>query len=75
MKRLVQVVTAIATLCVASAAMAEETVAAARNFDGTGVAYAAALAIAIAAFGGAIGQSMGIKSALDSIGRNPSAAS
>ncbi len=73
MKRVVQIVTTIATLCVASAAFAEE--AAKSSFDGTGVAYAAALAIAVAAFGGAIGQSMGIKSALDSIGRNPSAAS
>ena len=72
MKRVLQIVTAIATLCVASAALANE--AAASNFDGTGVAYAAAVAIAVAAFGGAIGQSMGIKSALDSIGRNPSAA-
>ena len=75
MKRILQIVAAIATLCVASAAFAEEATAAAKNFDGTGVAYAAALAIAVAAFGGAIGQSMGIKSALDSIGRNPSAAS
>ncbi len=73
MKRVVQIVTAIATLCVASAALASE--AAASAVDATGVAYAAAGAIAIAAFGGAIGQSMGIKSALDSIGRNPSAAS
>lgn len=73
MKRVVQVVAAIATLCAASAAMASEV--ATKNFDGTGVAYAAAVAIAVAAFGGALGQSMGIKSALDSIGRNPSAAS
>ncbi len=79
MKRVIQIVTAIATLCVASATVwANETVEVVEktsNFDGTGVAYAAALAIAVAAFGGAIGQSMGIKSALDSIGRNPSAAS
>jgi len=73
MKKVMQIITAIATLCVASAAFATE--AAAKSFDGTGVAYAAALAIAVAAFGGALGQSMGIKSALDSIGRNPSAAS
>ena len=79
MKRVIQIVTAIASLFVASAtvwaseaAKATEQVS---NFDGTGVAYAAAVAIAVAAFGGAIGQSMGIKSALDSIGRNPSAAS
>ena len=77
MKKVMQIITAIATLCLATAAFANEAAAeaAAKSFDGTGVAYAAALAIAIAAFGGALGQSMGIKSALDSIGRNPSAAS
>ena len=79
MKRVFQIVTAIATMCLASATVwaneTAEVVEKVSNFDGTGVAYAAAGAIAIAAFGGAIGQSMGIKSALDSIGRNPSAAS
>ncbi len=77
MKRVLQIVTAIATLCVAGAALASDAAeaVATSNFDGTGVAYAAAAAIAIAAFGGAISQAMGIKSALDSIGRNPSAAS
>ena len=74
MKRLVQVVVTIATLCVGTAAMANEAAAAASN-DGAGMAYAAAIAIAIAAFGGALGQGMGIKTALESIGRNPSAAS
>jgi len=74
MKRLVQVVVTIATLCVGTAAMANEA-AAASNTDGAGMAYAAAIAIAIAAFGGALGQGMGIKTALESIGRNPSAAS
>lgn len=73
MKRVVQIVTAIATLCVASAALAEE--AAAASVDSTGLAYGAGIAIAIAAFGGAVGQAMGLKSALESIGRNPSAAS
>ena len=75
MKRLVQVVVTIATLCVGTAAMANEAAAAAGNTDGGGMAYAAAIAIAIAAFGGALGQGMGIKTALESIGRNPSAAS
>ena len=77
MKRVLQIVTAIATLCVAGAALASEAAeaVATSNFDSTGIAYAAAGAIAIAAFGGAISQAMGIKSALDSIGRNPSAAS
>jgi F-type H+-transporting ATPase subunit c len=75
MKRLVQIVVTIATLCVGTAAMANEAAAAASNTDGGGMAYAAAIAIAIAAFGGALGQGMGIKTALESIGRNPSAAS
>lgn len=74
MKRMIQLITAVSTLAIAGAAMANEA-ATGSTFDGTGVAYAAAVAIAVAAFGGAIGQSMGIKSALDSIGRNPSAAS
>jgi F-type H+-transporting ATPase subunit c len=76
MKRLVQIVTAIAALCVAGSAFANEAAAevATKSYDGAGIAYAAAIAIAIAAFGGALGQGMGIKTALESIGRNPSAA-
>jgi len=71
-----QIITGIATLCVASAAFANEAAAEAvtKNFDGTGIALAAAIAIAIAAFGGALGQGISIKTALESIGRNPSAA-
>ncbi len=79
MKRVVQIVTAIATLCVASAALASEAAetvaAAASSYDVTNLAYGAGFAIGVAAFGGAIGQALGLKSALDSIGRNPSAAS
>jgi F-type H+-transporting ATPase subunit c len=37
------------------------------------IAIAAGLGIAIAAFGGAIGQSRGVASALDGIARNPAA--
>jgi F-type H+-transporting ATPase subunit c len=37
------------------------------------IALAAGLGIAIAAFGGAIGQSRGVASALDGIARNPAA--
>ncbi len=77
MKRLVQVVVTIATLCVGTAAMANEaaaTAASGSNGSGMAYAYAAAIAIGIAAFGGALGQGMGIFSALGSIGRNPSAA-
>ncbi len=80
MKRVVQIVTAIATLCVASAALASEAAetvaaAAAGSYDVTNLAYGAGFAIGVAAFGGAISQALGLKSALDSIGRNPSAAS
>ena len=71
MKRVVQIVTAIATLCVANAALASEAAA----MDSSSLAFGAGIAIAIAAFGGAVGQAMGLKSALESIGRNPSAAS
>ena len=38
------------------------------------IAFAAGVGIAIAAFGGAIGQAKGIASALDGIARNPGAA-
>jgi F-type H+-transporting ATPase subunit c len=75
MKRVVQIVTAIATMGVASAAMANEAAATTYNGAAGNLAFGAAIAIAIAAFGGAIGQGIGIKSALESIGRNPSAAS
>ena len=71
MKRITQILTLMAVLVVSTAAMAAEGATAGGN---TGLAYAAAIAIAIAAFSGAFGQSMAIKSALDSIGRNPSAA-
>lgn len=43
--------------------------------EGSGlVAIAAGIAISVAAFGGALGQGKAISAALDSIGRNPSAA-
>ncbi len=71
MKRITQILTLMAVLVVSTTAMAAEGATAGGN---TGLAYAAAIAIAIAAFGGAFGQSMAIKSALDGIGRNPSAA-
>jgi F-type H+-transporting ATPase subunit c len=60
----------LAVLAFAAPAMAAE-----EGF-GTGesiMALAAGLAIGIAAFGGAIGQSRGLASALDGIARNPSA--
>jgi F-type H+-transporting ATPase subunit c len=54
----------------ASAAMAQEHAAVAAD---SGKALASALAIAIAAFGGAIGQGMTAKAALEGIARNPAA--
>ncbi|MEA2110135.1 MAG: ATP synthase F0 subunit C [Pseudomonadota bacterium] len=71
MKKITQMLTMLAVSGLATAAMAAEGGGAGYNI---GLAYAAAAAIAIAAFGGAFSQSMAIKSALDSIGRNPSAA-
>jgi len=71
MKKITQMLTVLTVLGLATAAMAAEGAAAGYNI---GLAYAAAAAIAVAAFGGAFSQSMAIKSALDSIGRNPSAA-
>lgn len=60
-------------------AFAEEQGAAAAGDAGSGVksalAIAAGLAIGVAAFGGAIGQSRAAASALDGIARNPGAAS
>ena len=74
MKKVMQIVTTIATLGIASAAMANEAAAPAANSNSSSLAFAAAIAIAIAAFGGAFGQGMSIRTALESIGRNPSAA-
>ncbi len=52
-----------------------ETDAAATNSDSSGlIALAAGLAIAIAAFGGALGQGKAAASALEGIARNPGAA-
>ncbi len=72
MKKITQMITLLAVSGLATAAMAAEGGAA--GYSNIGLAYAAAAAIAVAAFGGAFSQSMAIKSALDSIGRNPSAA-
>ncbi|MBN2331584.1 MAG: ATP synthase F0 subunit C [Deltaproteobacteria bacterium] len=72
MKKMTQLLTTLAVLGLATAAMAAE--GATGGMGGQAFAYAAAIAIAVAASCGAFGQSMAIKSALDSIGRNPSAA-
>lgn len=54
----------------ASAAMAQDGAATGMN---PGTAMAAGLCIAIAAFGGAIGQAIAAKAALEGIARNPAA--
>lgn len=69
-----KVLTAVALITMtfgASAAMAQE--GAASGGMNPGSAMAAGLAIAIAAFGGAIGQGMAAKAALEGIARNPAA--
>jgi F-type H+-transporting ATPase subunit c len=71
MKRIAQLLMVLGVLGLATAAIAAEGGAAGNTSP---FAYAAAIAIAVAASCGAFGQSMAIKSALDSIGRNPSAA-
>jgi F-type H+-transporting ATPase subunit c len=60
------------TLLAASPAFAEEAVAAAAGGKGM-YALAAAIAIGLAAVGGALGQGRAVTAALDGIARNPSA--
>jgi F-type H+-transporting ATPase subunit c len=64
---------ALCTLMVASAAYAQTADAAALADRDKWVALAAGLGLAIAAFGGALGQGRAASSALDAIGRNPQA--
>ncbi len=71
-----KVLTAVAVFSMtfgASAALAQEGAAAATTGMNPGTAMAAALGIAIAAFGGAIGQALTAKAALEGIARNPEA--
>src|SRR5262245_46418204 len=66
---------ALTTLAVSSAAFAEEGGVAVNAFDrDKWVAVAAGLGIALAAFGGALGQGRTASTALDGIARNPGAA-
>ncbi len=58
------------SLVVCSSAFAEE---ASAGGNGSLIALGAGLAIGFAALGGTLGQSKAVSSALDSIGRNPSA--
>ena len=73
MKKIIQMLILLAVTSASTVVMAAEEGAAA-SVGGNALAYGAGLAIAVAAFGGALGQSMAIKAALEGIGRNPSAA-
>lgn len=69
-------IAAISTFGVASVAMAQEHAAtAASGNTGFALALAAGFGIAIAAFGGALGQGKAAAAALEGIARNPGAAS
>jgi F-type H+-transporting ATPase subunit c len=73
-KVLVGVSAAFVTMLVASAAFAQEAGAAAAFADrDKWIAVASALGVAIAAFGGALGQGRAASTALDGIARNPGA--
>jgi F-type H+-transporting ATPase subunit c len=77
MKKLITTLSAVGgSLLFAVAAFAQEHAAAPAGGSSPNATYAiaAALAIAIAAFGGALGQSRAASAALEGIGRNPSAA-
>jgi F-type H+-transporting ATPase subunit c len=64
------------SLLTTAIAFAEETVEAGGGGEGSSTKYlAAAFAIGIAAFGGALGQGRAASAALDGIARNPNAAS
>lgn len=76
-KKLAALFAAISTIGVASLAMATEAAApaVAGNSAGSALALAAGFGIAIAAFGGALGQGKAAAAALEGIARNPGAAS
>jgi len=67
-----KMIVALATTMVAAPAFAQEAAAAATSDKGL-VSIAAALAIGLAAFGGAMGQGKAASSALEGISRNPAA--
>ncbi len=66
--------TAITALLVAMPAFAQEAGAAATNDRDKWIAIAAGFGMALAAFGGALGQGRAASTALDGIARNPGAA-
>jgi F-type H+-transporting ATPase subunit c len=74
-KKLVAVMSGLVTMLVASTAFADTAEAAsAFNERDKWIAIAAGIGIALAAFGGALGQGRTASTALDGIARNPSAA-
>jgi F-type H+-transporting ATPase subunit c len=72
-KKLAAVMSGLVTLLVASTAFADEAASAFNERD-KWIAIAAGIGIALAAFGGALGQGRTASTALDGIARNPSAA-
>ncbi len=72
MKKALTVAATFAFALVAAPAFAQE--AAGGSTDNAWYAMAAAIAIAVSAFGGAFAQGRAVTAALDSIGRNPAAA-
>jgi F-type H+-transporting ATPase subunit c len=70
MKKVTSVAMALGSLLVASSAFAEGVEAAASSSNGL-VALASCLAIGVAAFGAATGQSKAVAAALEGIARNP----
>ena len=73
-KNLLGLSTFITTLLLAATAFAQDAVAPEEWSTRSMVGFAAAIGIAIAAFGGALGQGRAASSALDGIARNPNAA-
>jgi len=69
----IALLTALVLAVIAPAAYAANAESGPEGLFGLGVALATGLCIAIAAFGGAIGQGMAIKGAMEGIARNPGA--
>lgn len=72
LRKVLFVMSSMAVLLVASSAMAQDAPAAVATGDGIGK-LGAALAVSIAAFGGALGQGKTAATALEGIARNPAA--
>lgn len=69
----IALLTALVLAVIAPAAFASNAEGGPEGLFGLGIALATGLCIAIAAFGGAIGQGMAIKGAMEGIARNPGA--